>query len=543
MKKPAAYLTPALRIAPAFSGLLKIGLLLGLFMVLAACRVVRTTPSLPAAIETDPTDQIPVSGQQTASPNPTATSSSTPMPTSAIHVDTRALRGLILHFWHPYAGEAQVVLDRITREFNQTNEWGIRVENTSIPGFTLLEQNLKQAAQDQILPDVWSMFTYQALQIDANGTVVADLRPYIEDAKFGLSSTAQEDFIPAVWKQDLVPPPALKGRASPEGKRIGLAWTRGAQLLVYNQTWAQELGFDSPPESAQAFRLQVCAAAQANNKDSERSNDGSGGLLVTGDPGELIGWLQAFEARFSREDGRGYQFDTPEARQAVSFLYDLKQDGCAWLSESVAPETALAERKALLVVMNLADLEALQLPGASLPAATPSLVPGEGTPMPTQNAQIVPSPAPTATLEPTDTWLPLPFPSSASPALVAFGPSLVVAQSEPERQLAAWLFVRWLTLPENQALWVQATHTLPVRRSAVKAIPVSQLQDPPAWGKTVSYLPYLQAEPYYVSWGVVRLTLGDAVLHLFQSQDSEEQVTQILSMLDALAAEIQLQIR
>jgi ABC-type glycerol-3-phosphate transport system substrate-binding protein len=160
-----------------------------------------------------------------------------------------------------------------------------------------------------------------------------------------------------------------------------------------------------------------------------------------------------------------------------------------------------------------------------------------------ERTKIVPTPAPSATIEPADLWLPLPFPSSLSPAVVSYGPSLIVGQSQPERQLAAWLFVRWITLAENQARWVQATHALPVRRSAVDAILPSKLQAPSTWEAALTYLPYLQAEPYYVSWSVVRLTLGDAVLHLFQPDYSPEDAAEILATLDELAAEIQLQVR
>lgn len=542
VKITADYLTPSFRNTPALRGRLRVGLVLGLLLALTACKVVRTMPQPLEDVEKTVAQKTASSPTPSPSRTPFPTPSVTPLPTSIINVPTSSLQDLSIRFWHPYTGEAQVLLDLITREFNKTNTWGIQVENTSIPGFTRLEQRLHQAAETKSLPDMWTMSTYQALQIDANGTVVADLSPYIEDAVFGLSDAEQEDFLPALWQQDLVPPPALKGRTSPQDKRMGLPFVRSGALLVYNQTWARELGFSRPPETPEEFREQVCAAAQANNADSEPGNDGSGGWLVTGNPVELIGWLQAFGAQISRQDGRGYQFDTPEARQAVTFLYDLRRDGCAWLSPAAAPETALSERKALLAVMPLDDLVMMQLAFPVQAATSTSSVPTAITATPADGTKIIPTPAPSATVEPQDTWLPLPFPSSGSPAVVAFGPSLVVGQSQPERQLAAWLFARWLTLPENQTRWVQQTHALPVRRSAVDSMQ-SQRQEPPAWGTSLFYLSYLQPEPYYVSWGVVRLTLGDAVQYLFQLDYSAEQVAQIPAMLDELAAEIQIQIR
>jgi multiple sugar transport system substrate-binding protein len=530
---------------------MQVWLVLWLVLALAACGVADSTPQASAEIE----EVTAIAGPagSTPSPRPSRTPVSpailTASPPPIIDIPAASLQGLTIHFWHPYAGEAQVLLDLITREFNTSNRWGIQVVNTPISGFTLLEQRLRQAAQDQSLPDMWTMSTYQALQIDANGTVVADLNPYIEDPTYGLTADEQEDFLPALWQQDLVPPPALKGRAPPEGKRLGLVWTRSAVLLVYNQTWAHELGFDRPPETPPEFRRQVCAAARANNRDSDQQNDGSGGWMLTGDPSELLGWLLAYGAQISREDGRGYQFDTPEARQAIAFLHGLSQDGCAWLNAGVDPRAALSERQALVAVVPLGDLTnqredavASGVAGAGpLSTATPGRRLATGTsPAPTAT---MPLATVTATTKPDDVWLPLPFPGSdGSPVVVSYGPSLVVGRSQAVRELAAWLFVRWLTAPENQARWVQFTHSLPARRSALEGIQASQL-DEPAWETSLSYWDSLQAEPYYVSWGVLRWALGDAVAQLFQPDLTDEQATSILKLLDELAVEVHLQVR
>ena len=549
LRKIAAYLTPALLIAPVQKVRYHLRLVFWVFLLLAACEPVHPTP-IPSS-DAVPTKAVEQVGSLTPAARPSRTpmppASPTPLPTSAIDVPATALRGLAIQFWHPFAGEAQVFLDQIAQEFNRTNSWGIQIENTSVSGFTLLGQRLRQAALEQTLPDVWTMFTYQALQIDANGTVVTDLQPYIQDSVYGLTPDEQKDFLPALWNQDLVPPPALKGRSATESKRLGLAWTRTGVVLVYNQTWAEELGFTRPPETPEEFQLQVCAATNANSTDSDRQNDGTGGWAVTGDPAELLGWLQSFGAQFSREDGRGYQFSTPEARQAVNFLEELVRDGCAWKTSGVDLGEVLGARRALLAAVPLADLGNYQpLREQSVSAEGLPFTEGQdpsGTQTVPAVTDTVPPATATADAEQVDVWLPLPFPSpSGNPAVVAYGPSLVVGQSQPERQLAAWLFVRWLTSAENQARWVQFTRTLPVRQTALEFMQPAALREP-AWETSLQYLPYLQAEPYYVSWSVVRWTLEDAVDQLFKTENSAEQADLILKMLDELAAEIHLQVR
>ena len=46
-----------------------------------------------------------------------------------------------------------------------------------------------------------------------------------------------------------------------------------------------------------------------------------------------------------------------------------------------------------------------------------------------------------------------------------YGASLSVFKSTPERQLAAWLFLKWLAEPEQQAKWSRGTNYFPTRKS------------------------------------------------------------------------------
>jgi ABC-type glycerol-3-phosphate transport system substrate-binding protein len=303
----------------------------------------------------------------------------------------------------------------------------------------------------------------------------------------------------------------LKGRSVSEGKQLGLPWARNGVLLLYNITWARELGFPLAPESTTGFRDQACAAVRFNAADSDRRNDGTGGWMVTGEPSELEGWLSAFGAEIVRLDGRGYQFDTPEARQAVDFLLQLSGQGCLWPAGDTTLAQALSERRALFVAVNLVDLPEVrkELAAAQRP----------------------------------DRWQVIPFPSPVSqPAVVSYGMSLILSSAPPERELAGWLFMRWLASPENQAIWAQYNYLFPSRRSALAALPTS-IHPNQDWVAALEYLPYLRAEPYYASWQSVRWSLGDALNQIITPQSQPVQAVLILRMLDELAAEIHFQIR
>ncbi len=64
------------------------------------------------------------------------------------------------------------------------------------------------------------------------------------------------DFPSVVWMQDEV-----------DGVRLGMPAQRTARFLLYNQSWARELGYDLPPATFSDFERQACAANKALASD------------------------------------------------------------------------------------------------------------------------------------------------------------------------------------------------------------------------------------------------------------------------------------
>ncbi len=212
-----------------------------------------------------------------------------------------------------------------------------------------------------------------------------------------------------------------------------------------------------------------------------------------------LGWLNAFGAPVVDPDGTGYSLNTPLVDQALRFLRDLYDRGCAWLPESDFAETEFAAREGLFYT-------------------------GTVTGIPYQSEML-------ARQENADTWTVLPFPSvGTQPALPVFGPSYTLLPSTPEKQLAAWLFVRWLTQPENQARWVEATASLPLRGAAQEQL-TSYRQSHPQWAAAVDALPYAVAEPALPSWAQVRWALQDATTQLYRAYFTADGIPEMLKFL------------
>ncbi len=428
-----------------------------------------STPSLPAVTAT-------------AGPTPTVPPTQTP----PIGVDPAALRGVSLQVWHAFAGGAYgVFADQVAR-FNAVNEWGIVVTQTGYGDYTTLFDAVNTALASGGTPDLVAALPEQTLAWDVSASVV-DLSPYLGDPVWGLGSGVIAGFPPVFWAQDTL-----------NGKQLGVPAQRSARFLFYNKTWARELGFDSPPATADEFRQQACAANASFRTDANPQNDGYGGWIVDTDWQTTTSWLLAFGGGVV--NGNAYGFRTDPNQAALQFLKSLFDDHCAWLSTEATPFDSFAARSALFVSGDLAEA----------PMAAESM----------------------SRLKNADEWTLIPYPGTSGRVLVAYGPSYSVLKSTPEKQLAAWLFARWLLSPENQAQWVKATGLFPLFHS------VMDKSASPQWDAAVGDLSLVQGVPQLASWRKVRYVLEDGTKIIFQTNLPVDQIPSVLTEMDTMAKEI-----
>jgi multiple sugar transport system substrate-binding protein len=436
-------------------------------------------------------------GESDLTPTPTATA--TLQPTSALGADPASLRGAVVRMWHPWSGEMNAALQELAAEFNASNEWGINVQVESQDNLDDLATQVQSAIQSGEPPDLAVGYLYQALAWE-DGRELADLDLYLNDPQWGLSAEEQADFYPLFWEQNSV-----------DGKRVGLPALGSGQVLFYNQSWAQELGFSAPPATAEEFRQQACAAAQASQQAGGQA--GTGGWIISTHYSTLLGWIQAFGGQVSQEAGgqtqdSPYNFDTPAVQQAFTFLRGLYDERCAWLAEDIESEQAFALRQGLFATGSLT--------GIPYQADTMKRL-GKG-----------------------DEWTVIPFPGLPDQAgLSAYGPAFVMLSETPELRLAGWLFLRWLLGTPNQVRLAEAGGSFPLSAGSLTAMQEYRSQNP-QWAAAVDLLPKGQAEPAYRSWEMVRWALTDAATQLFRSYFSLDQVPQLVKFLDKTAADLHL---
>jgi multiple sugar transport system substrate-binding protein len=403
-----------------------------------------------------------------------------------------ALRGVAIRVWHPWFGVEASLFESEVADFNKTNEWGISVQPASHYSYTELYGNVASVLPSSDRPQLVVALPEYALGWDAAGYVV-DLTDYVNDPQYGLSADDVRDFPAVFWSQD-----------GAVGKHLGIPAERSARFLVYDNTWARELGFAAAPRTAAQFREQACRAHQSMSSDNDRTNDGQGGWLVNTDSMTFLSWLMAFGGGVL--EGNGFHFLTPRNLTALTFVKQLYDDGCAW-SASVGQDfaAAFAGRKALFATVALEEL-----PDYSRAMAA------AGNP---------------------DTWSVLTFPGPEQTGLLIYGSSYVLLKSTAEQQLASWLFVRWLVSAENQAKWVEATGLFPLRSSSMSMLG-DYRKSHPQWSEAVDALPQAQMQPQLASWRQVRTMVADGFDAMFRSNTPSGRVAEILAIMDRTASDL-----
>ncbi len=457
-----------------------------LIILLIGCEPAVPWPAFITTSPDSPSPTIPVEITPTATLSPTLEIPVATEVTDQLGIEPTELRGQTVRFWHIWPGKTGEALRQVVNSFNQTNEWGIHVEAIYQDSLDDLEKHLLAALGTDREPDVVMGYVHQAAKWDTIHPLV-DLEPYVNNPIWGLTAQEQSDFYPVFWNQDLV-----------AGKRLGIPAQRTASVLYYNKSWARVLGYGAPPGTPQEFKEQACAAAKANRLDKDKSNDQPSGYLLPADYTAMLSWIYAYGGQVTASEGEGYQFNTEPVIQAFTFLRDLYDQGCARQPEPGEVTARFAHRQGLFVSGSLAGIpyqaRSLNLAGNF------------------------------------DQWMVLPYPSGQQkPAITVYGPSFVVLSSTPQRQLAAWLLLKWIESPENQAKLIQASGFYPLRATVLDHLesPMSE-----QWKQAVDALQDGQAEPALASWSTARWAVNDAVTQLYRYYFTMDQVPSLALLLD-----------
>ena len=399
--------------------------------------------------------------------------------------------GQTVAFWHVWGtGGPSEALLAIVDDFNATNEWGITVTAVDQDDYAPLEDAFNAAIQSGDLPDLVTGYANAMANWYAVDSVV-DLSPYMNDSTFGLTA---EDL-------SAINEGALNGGKAPDGTQFAFPISQSANVLFYNSGWAKELGFDNPPTNYAEFKEQACAAAEANNSDDNPDNDGTGGLVLYPSASNVASFVFANGGNMQNADSSGYDYTDQTVVDVANFMKDLWDNGCAFPTESY-PNPEFATRKALFTMSSTAGL-------------------------PYQVAAFEAEDA----IQ--DEWGIIPFPGKdGGQSVDLFGQYVAIANTNPERMMATWVFVKYLTSPEVQAKWTEGSNYYPVNNDAVSMLD-TYISDNPIWSQGLSFMQDGKAEPAWPSWTSTRRSVQDTFFAVLDA--NPEDIPGLLEDLNATA--------
>ena len=413
-------------------------------------------------------------------------------PTAEITVQASQLKGVYVLFMHPWTGTLGTEVTDLVDEFNRSNEWGIHVVVKAPGSASALVEELSTLAQDSTAPDLIAAPVDELLKLNKDSQTVADLTPYVNSNEWGLGDSLINSYLPVFWEQDDV-----------ESYRYGIPAQRNTKVMIYNKTWAKELGFSDAPVTPDDFLAQTCAATASMKLDSIRSNDGVGGWIVDYEAMTMASWNMAFGAQ--AETTGKISFNQARTVQMLTYLRNMLDKGCAWNSLKTEPYEYFATRQALVYSADLQDL--LKQQAAQARAGSQ------------------------------DEWVVLPFPTTSDPSLLAEGPSYAIVAKTAEKKLAAWLFIRWMSSLDNQGRMVKVSATLPLGN---EMLPYAiELQDSlPQWTAVINLLPSVQTTPVNVDWPEAKVIWEDASWQLFKADLKTDQIPDLVKQMDQTLKEL-----
>jgi multiple sugar transport system substrate-binding protein/sn-glycerol 3-phosphate transport system substrate-binding protein len=409
-------------------------------------------------------------------------------------------RGQTVIWWHNHSGGREELLQGMIADYNETNECGITVEALNQGSYNDIRNAVNASVAAGEVPAAL-VVGYQNDQAfyQLNDTLV-DLNVYVDDPYWGLSDEDRADFYASFFDQSI--------HVAFDNQRLGFPPNRSAELLFFNKTYLQELGYDAGPTTPTEFQEMACAAADA-------SESGVGGYVLRTDASAMAAWTYAFGGDILNEDGTEYVYNSDATVAAMNFLQELATEGedgkiCAYFFDGF-PNPELAARNALF--------------GQGSSSGIPFYV-GDFATIAEENGT-----------EPDEVGISAIPHTTDEPYTNVYGGDVMIVQTTPEQQLAAWDFVKWFTSPEAQARWVEASNYFPTRAGASEFLD-DYIAANPVFGEALDLLNYSKYEPQLISYQSVRDAASAAFNEILQGADVQETLDELTETANELQAEL-----
>ncbi len=347
-------------------------------------------------------------------------------PKTADQVDTLDLTGknVEITFWHRYTSQNLTVVMSIVNDFNTKNPYGIKVklENAGA-GYPDVYNKINATIQGGgDLPALSIAYQNQAATYRGQGVMV-DLTPFIQSKKYGLSTDDLKDIYSYFQQSDKAPQFA--------GEILGWPTQRSMEVMYSNIDWLKALGASEAPKTLKDFEALAC---KASDKAA-----GKYGWIWKNDASDFASLVFANGGELMKSDGSAYDFNSPAGVESLTMIQRMFKNGCA----VELPKTEANGEQNRFAAGNLLFVTASST-GLPFYASSISKVDKPFKWQYTIHPQANPD----------------------KPVVNLYGASWSVLKTTPEKELAAWLFMKFFTEKDNTATFATTSNYMAVRASA-----------------------------------------------------------------------------
>ena len=374
--------------------------------------------------------------QPTAVPKPTEVKISNP-PTTPEMVDAIVLEGKKVEviYWHNRPEADQKLLQSMLDEFSKSNPYGVTAKaEIAGAGYPDVYNKVNAALQAGQPPDLSVAYQNQAAFYRAQGAVV-DITPFLKSKKYGLSEADLKDYFQAFLDSD----------ANPQfkGERLGFPTQRSMDVMYYNADWLKALGYDGPPKDWKTWEEAACKASDPAKQKY--------GWAIRHDASNFATQVFARGGSILSPDGAAYVYNSQAGQDTIAMLQRMVEKKCAVeipTSERFGEQNRFGAGNILFVFAS----------SSGLPFYQDTVAKGGKF-----------------------KWSIAMPPNNGKPAINLYGASVSIYKTTPERELAAWLMIKYLGEKAQTVKWATSTGYLPVRQSA-KDDTVKFYANDPKWG-------------------------------------------------------------
>lgn len=397
--------------------------------------------------------------------------------------------GATIAYWYQHTGANGDAMQKMIADFNATNPWKITVKGEYAGPYDQIYNKMVAAIAAGNPPELVVAYQNQSATYQVNNALV-DMNAYVSDPKWGIGKDIG-DFFEGFINQDV--------NAQFGGKRLGFPPNRSLEVMYWDMTLLKSVGITAPPKTWDEF---AADCQKVTNKDTY------GYALDNLDASHVYALVISRGGEFARPDGKGYTLNTPQMKASMIYMRGLLTQGVARkIPKKYDDQTDFGNGKAAFTLSSTSGLTFYDK-------------------------------AVKANKDGPFQWGIAPVPQLAAtgaPAIDLYGASVSISRSTPQKQLAAWLFIKWFSEPAQQAQWAHVSKYFPVRKSAEKLI--SDLFDADAnfaaaW--KILKIAKLKAEPPFAGYDLVRDAITAAYSKVLDGADVDSTLAALQVQSDKL---------